>query len=391
MVRRVCVITASRADYGLLRPLLTLLDSQEAFELQLVVGGTHLQAEFGETWKEIQADGFDIAEKVDFFLGNETALAVADGAAAALRGFATAIDRFKPELVILLGDRYETLSAAVAATLLSVPIAHIHGGEITLGANDDAFRHAITKMAHIHFTAAERYRKRVIQLGESPDRVFNVGALGLDAIRNLSLLSREEVTEVLGLDPSSSYVVMTYHPVTRTSENPSDAIDLLIEAILETPGLQVVCTGANADAGGREISARLDYHRHRCPGRVKCFPSLGQRRYFSAIRHSTGVVGNSSSGIIEAPSLQVASLDIGNRQQGRLRADSVLHADLSAESIREGLRRLLELQGRQPATLYRNPYGEGYAAGRILAHLSQCPWPLPLIKPFHDIAFDVGI
>jgi UDP-hydrolysing UDP-N-acetyl-D-glucosamine 2-epimerase len=388
MVRRVAVITATRAEYGLLRPLLSQLQASELFELQLIVGGTHLKAEFGQTWKEIVADGFEITERVCMSTDTATALTVANSAASAVSGFASAFDRLRPELLVLLGDRFEVVASALAATLFNIPIAHLHGGESTLGASDEVFRHAITKMAHLHFTATETYRRRVIQLGESPDRVFNVGALGLDSVRTLPLLSREQLDEALGLNPFVPYVVLTYHPETRRREEPSDTVDLLVNAVLEVPGLNVICTGANADVGGQSITRRLEDHRARCPDRVKLFPSLGQLNYFSAIKYSRGVLGNSSSAIIEVPSLHVGSLDIGDRQAGRLRASSVLHASANMHSIRDGMCKLLALETDSETLKGANPYGDGHTSSRIISLLSNCSWPLPVAKPFHDLASD---
>jgi GDP/UDP-N,N'-diacetylbacillosamine 2-epimerase (hydrolysing) len=388
MVRKICVITATRAEYGLLRPLLRLLQADQDFELQLVVGGAHLCTEFGETWKEIEADGFEIAGKVEYLLASDRPVAVAKSAALALSGFASVFCRLAPELLVILGDRYEMAAAALAATLLRIPIAHIHGGETTLGANDEAFRHAITKMSHIHFASCEPYRRRVVQLGESPSRVFNVGALGLDAIRESRLIDATELAKTLGLKSSLPYVVVTYHPETLGSDDPAGIIDTLLDALLEVPELQLVCTKANADAGGRAINARLQAYALRSPERVKVFSALGTLKYLSAIKHSAGVIGNTSSGIIEAPALLVTTLDIGSRQSGRIRAKSVLHADANRESIRMGISQLLSPLEPRPMHDFLNPYGDGHTASRILTILAQTHWPLPIVKTFHDIAYD---
>jgi UDP-hydrolysing UDP-N-acetyl-D-glucosamine 2-epimerase len=390
MVKKICVITATRAEYGLLRPLLRLLQSDEDFELQLVVSGAHLCTEFGETWKEIEADGFEIAQKVEYLLASDSPVAVAQSAALALSGFASVFCRLAPELLVILGDRYEMAAAALAATLLRIPIAHIHGGETTLGANDEAFRHAITKMSHIHFTSSEPYRRRVVQLGESPGRVFNVGALGLDAIRELRLIDATELAKTLGLKSSLPYVVVTYHPETLGSDDPAGIIDTLLDALLEVPGLQLVCTKANADAGGRAINARLHAYSLRSPERVKVFAALGTLKYLSAIKHSAGVIGNTSSGIIEAPALLVATLDIGARQSGRIRANSVLHADANGESIRAGINQLLSPLAPRPKHDFLNPYGDGHTASRTVTILAQMHWPPPIVKTFHDIAYDLN-
>jgi UDP-hydrolysing UDP-N-acetyl-D-glucosamine 2-epimerase len=388
MVKKVCVVTATRAEYGLLRPLLRLLQADKDFDLQLVVSGAHLCAEFGETWKEIEADGFEISQKVEYLLASDSALAAAKSAALAMSSFAPVFLRLAPELLVLLGDRYEMAAAALAATLLRIPIAHIHGGETTFGANDEAFRHAITKMSHIHFTSAEPYRRRVVQLGESPASVFNVGALGLDAMREQKLMDRADVMEILGLRSAHRYVVVTYHPETLGSDDPESTLVTLLDALLNVPDLQLICTQSNADVGGRAINARLRVFSLRYPDRVKVFATLGTLKYLSAIKHSAGVVGNSSSGIIEAPALSAATLDIGARQSGRIRANSVLHAETDRESIRVGLEQLLSpLMPRSPQD-FSNPYGDGHAARSIVQILSQSPWPTPIAKKFHDIAFD---
>jgi UDP-hydrolysing UDP-N-acetyl-D-glucosamine 2-epimerase len=388
-VRNVYVITTSRAEYGLLRPLIRLLRTSDEFEVQIVVSGAHLSIEFGETWRDIVADGFDIAEKVDIVLASDNSVATAKSAALAISGVAPVLARLRTEALVILGDRYEMAAVAIAASLLRIPIVHIHGGETTLGANDEAFRHAITKMSHLHFTSTDIYRRRVIQLGESPRLVFNVGALGLDSIQESELMSREEMATILGLDESAPYVVVTYHPETLASHDSAEQANLIVETLLDVPGLQLVCTKANADVGGRAINARLSHYGLRYPDRVRVFAALGQMKYLSAVKHSAGVVGNTSSGIIEAPSLGVGSLDVGDRQAGRLRAKSVLHADWSPESISLALRQLLDPEWVRHLGEVHNPYGDGHAATRMVSILSRCTWPLSLVKPFYDVAFSV--
>ncbi|MBM3117397.1 UDP-N-acetylglucosamine 2-epimerase [Jeongeupia naejangsanensis] len=385
MVRRICVVTATRAEYGLLRPLIAALQADGTVSLQLVVTGAHLAPEFGQTWKQIEADGFVIDAKVEMLLAGDTATATAKSMGLALSGFADVFARLQPELLVMLGDRYEMLAVAAAATLFRIPIAHLHGGETTEGAYDEAFRHAITKFAHLHFTATEDYRCRVIQLGEDPERVFNVGAIGIDSIKTLPLFSREQLLPQLGLIEDLPYWLVTYHPVTLAEGDAVAEVDALVEALLAQAGTRIVVTGANADAGGRAVNARWQYWQAQYPHRLVLFASLGSLRYLSAAKHAIAVVGNSSSGIIEAPSLGVPTLDIGSRQQGRVRAGSVHHVAPTANGIAAGLVHVARESARHAAASHANPYGDGGTTDSIMAVLSETDFASLLVKHFHDL------
>lgn len=378
---KACVVTASRAEYGLLRPLLLAMKADPFFDLQLVVTGMHLSDAFGKTGQAIADDGFTIDAQVEILDTDDSAQGTLHAMARAIAGFAEALLRLAPDFIVLLGDRYEIFCVAAAATVLQIPIVHLHGGEITEGAFDDAFRHCITKMSLLHFTATEEYRRRVIQLGEAPERVFNVGAIGLDNIRDLALLDRDEIAAQLGLDASRPYYLVTYHPQTLGQGDALAEVDALVQALLDRPGSQSVITKANADTGGRSINARLEEWAARYPQRLRLFTSLGQQRYLSALKHAAAVVGNSSSGIIEAPGMGLPTLDIGDRQRGRLRAANVRNVAPTREAIAAGLEML-----PPPSSLSADPlYGAGGTAPKIAAILAAWPWDAQTLKTFHDM------
>lgn len=389
MVRRVCVVTATRAEYGLLRPLLLALRADPAFELQLVVTGAHLSTEFGLTWQAIAADGFAITEKVEMLLASDSDVATVKAMGLAMLGFADVFARLQPELLVILGDRYEMFCIAAAATAFRIPIAHLHGGETTEGAFDEAFRHSISKMSQLHFAATPAYRRRLVQMGEAPERVFDVGAIGLDSVHQLPLLTRDELARQIAVDLAQPYFLVTYHPVTLAEADALAEVDALCEALVAQRGTQAVITGANADTGGRSINSRLQEWQHRNPGQLHLFTSLGQLRYLSAMRYCVGVVGNSSSGIIEAPSMHVGTLNIGARQQGREAAASVLHVAATREAIVEGLQMLQSDAFRSTLPSVQNPYGDGNTTCKIMDVLRDCPWPVSPVKRFYDCAVPI--
>lgn len=386
MVKRACVVTATRAEYGLLRPLMQEFKNSADYQLQLVVSGTHLSPEFGLTWQAIESDGFEIDEQIDMLLSGDTACAAAKSLGLMCIGLADALRRLKPDFIVVLGDRYETVGVASTAMLFNIPVVHLYGGEITKGAVDDAYRHAITKLSHLHFTSTEEYRQRVIQMGENCAHVFNTGAIGVDNIRTLSLLSRDELAKSLGIDLTESYFVVTYHPATAVESDAVAEIDALIMALLSVENTQVVITLSNADVGGRSINQHIQQWVARYPDRLHAFASLGQLRYLSAIRHSLGVIGNSSSGIVEAPSLQVGTLNIGARQEGRIQAASVLNCATDELSIRDGLRKLASAPFQAGLVSIQNPYGDGYSVGRMMAVLRDVDFKRLVKKDFFDLA-----
>lgn len=380
MANTIAVFTGTRAEYGLLYWLMKDIAADPELDLRLIVSGTHLSPEFGLTYQQIEQDGFKIDERIEMLLSSDTSVGVVKSMGVALLGLADALARQQPDVLVILGDRFEALAAAQAAMLQRIPVAHLHGGEITEGAYDDAIRHAITKLSYLHFTAAEPYRQRVIQLGEAPDRVFNVGAVGLDHIAKTPLLSMDELQTSLGFVLHSSFFVVTYHPVTLADEPAEESFRALLAALDQFPDHQVILTYPNADDGGRTIIPLLEQYATANPTRVLAIPSLGYRRYLSAVKHSAAVIGNSSSGIIEVPSLGVPTVNIGQRQQGRLAAQSVLHCEANGVAIAQCIAQAL--QPMVPSA-FINPYGAGDASSQIVACLKRLT--TPTIKQFHDL------
>ncbi|MBS3964066.1 MAG: UDP-N-acetylglucosamine 2-epimerase (hydrolyzing), partial [Methylomonas sp.] len=325
VVRKICVVTGSRADYGLLYWLMKDIQADAGLELQLVATGMHLSPEFGSTWQQIAADGFNISHKVEMLLSSDTPVGISKAMGLSLIGFADALAALQPDIVVVLGDRFEIFAAAQAAMNLRIPLAHIHGGELSEGAVDDAIRHALTKLSHLHFTATETYRHRVIQLGEQPERVFNVGAPGLDNIHRLPLLDRAALEDSIGFRLGAKNFLVTFHPVTLEKQTAGEQFEALLQALDGFDDAHILFTHSNADADGRAMAGLIEAYRAKHPDRVAVFVSLGSVRYLSAMRHVDAVVGNSSSGIIEAPALGVATVNIGDRQRGRLCANSVIH------------------------------------------------------------------
>jgi len=384
--RRICVVTGSRADYGLLFWLMKAIADDKALELQVAATGSHLSPEFGLTAREIEADGFRIAAKVEMLLSSDTPVAIAKSIGLGVIGFADAFARLAPDVVVVLGDRFEILAAAQAALVARIPIAHIHGGEVSEHAVDESIRHAITKMAHWHFTAAEPYRKRVVQMGEMPGRVFNSGAPGLDHLAKTEWLTRAALEKKLGLRLGSPLFVVTYHPATLSNEKPEAAMDELLAALEEFPGATLVFTHPNADAGGRALIKRIEKFAARHAKRAKAFVSLGQRTYLSLMREADVVVGNSSSGLTEAPALRKATVNIGDRQKGRLKATSVIDAKERREDIARALRKALSPKFRRGLAKTESLYGVGDASRAILERLKA---ELPRVqKPFFDVSHE---
>lgn len=382
--RRICVVTGTRAEYGLLYWLMKDIQQDPDLELQLAVTGMHLSPEFGLTWKRIDEDGFNINEKVEMLLSSDTPTGIAKSTGLGLIGFADAFSRLKPDIVVLLGDRFEILSAAIAAHTARIPIAHIHGGETTEGAIDEAFRHALTKMSQLHFVAAEPYRKRVIQMGEDPARVFLTGSPGLDHLEQTPMLCREELEEELGLDLNPPVLLVTYHPVTL-EKNPEAPFGELLHALRSFPGATVVFTLPNADTGGRLLIELIHLHVSDHPGRCAAFASLGQQRYLSLLKICDAVIGNSSSGLSEAPSFGVPTVNIGNRQKGRLRASSVIDCPEERSAISDAISKALSPAFKGEALRTENPYGSEGASKKIKEILKKVPLEGLLEKSFYDL------
>jgi UDP-hydrolysing UDP-N-acetyl-D-glucosamine 2-epimerase len=381
--RRICVFTGTRADYGLLRSLMAEIKADPELQLQIVVGGMHLSTEFGLTYREIEADGFVIDAKVEMLISSDTAVGICKSMGLGIMGFGDALERLRPDIAVILGDRFEALAAAQAVLVVGIPLAHVHGGEITEGAIDESIRHAISKMAHWHFVAAEPYRQRVIQLGESPDAVFNVGAPGLDCLDGMEWLDRDQLAVELGTSLRELVLLVTYHPVTLGDGAPAQALGELLAGLDRFPQATVVFTYPNADAGGRELIPSIDEYVARNPERTKAFVSLGRRRYLNLLRISSAVVGNSSSGLTEAPALKVATVNIGDRQRGRLKAASVIDVAEERTAIALAISKALsrEFQAKLAGTV--SLYGHGNAGRQIKAQLKK---QLPgCRKKFFDI------
>lgn len=384
-MRTVCVVTGSRAEYGLLYWLLRGIKAEPTLQLQLVVTGMHLAPQFGMTVRQIEADGFVPDAKVDMKLEGDSPKAVTTSMGVGLIGFAEAFDKLQPDIVVVLGDRYEIFAAAQAAMVARIPIAHIHGGELTEGLIDEAVRHAITKMAHLHFVSAEEYRKRVIQLGEAPDRVWNVGAPGLDAIGKLTRLDRAALSQDLGFDLTKPFFLITYHPVTLEQDGEDAGSSALFAALDEFKSHQMLITGVNADAGHEDIRRQIAVFEDANPGRVLVRTSLGQLRYLSAIAQADAVIGNSSSGLIEAPALKVPTVNIGIRQGGRLRASSVIDVDPDKTAIVAAIRKALSPEFRGEITSAASIFGNGTASAKIVDVLRDYPLDGILMKKFRDL------
>lgn len=390
---RISVVTGSRADYGLLAPLLRRLEATPGFDTGLLVTGAHLSMSHGRTASEIAADGFRVDAEIALSLDDDTAVGTSAAFAAAVTGVAAALARLCPDLVVVLGDRYEILAAAVASQIARVPVAHLHGGECTLGAVDDTFRHAVTKLSLLHFVSTKEYRDRVIRMGEDPERVHCVGALGLDNIRKLAPLSRTELEERLEFDLGERYLAVTFHPVTLESDSLAQNRSLL-DALNAHSDLRCVFTRPNADTGNLELAALVERWVAKRPARATLVTSLGSRAYLSLVREAAAVVGNSSSGILEAPALGVPVVDIGSRQWGRIRPPSVIHCPPDRDAIASAIAEAISPEWRALAAHASTPYGDGHAAERIVAVLSStaaaAPSSLDPRKPFYDSPTDPG-
>jgi GDP/UDP-N,N'-diacetylbacillosamine 2-epimerase (hydrolysing) len=387
MSRKICIVTGSRAEYGLLRGVIEGVESAAGLQLQLVATGSHLSPEFGLTYREIEEDGHRIDARVEVLLSSDSATAVTKAVGLGLIGFGDAFARLAPDIVVVLGDRYEILAAAAAAMICRIPLAHLHGGELSEGAIDEAIRHSVTKMSHLHFVAAEPYRRRVVQLGEHPNRVFMVGGLGVDGIRRTKLLERPALEAALGFTLRPRNLLVTFHPVTLEGDSAATQLQALLEALDRLDDTGLIFTQPNADTGGREVAQMVTRYAATRP-HVSVYESLGQLRYLSCLSQVDGVVGNSSSGLAEAPSFGIPTLNIGDRQLGRLRASSVIDCAPDADSIGRGLAQVFDPGFRAVARAASNPYGDGGASRRIVEVLSRHPLYDLLKKTFHDLPQD---
>jgi len=377
--KRIGVVTVSRSDYGHLRPVLEALRRAPDLELLLLVAGMHLASEFGLTVRDIEADGFPISARVEMLGGGDTPEAVAAATGRGVAGFGEAFARLRPDVVVALGDRFEMLAAAVAALPFALPVAHIHGGEVSEGAMDNQIRHAITKLAHLHFASAEPHARRIAAMGEEPWRIHTVGAPGLDRLATTEPLPRAALARELGLPEAGPWLLVTFHPVTLEYRDTAAHIDELLAALEKTDGF-IVITYPNADTAGRLIIERIEEFAGRHPRRCRLAKSLGERLYLSLLRHADLMIGNSSSGLIEAPTFGLPVVNVGSRQRGRLRGANVIDVEPSREDILRGIEGAQALPFRVRARAAANPYGDGHAAPRIVEILRSVPIDVRLVQ-----------
>jgi len=383
-MRKICVVTTTRAEYGLLKPLMEKIDNDELLDLQLIVTGTHLEKAYGNTYKEIEKD-FEIDAKIPMNLASDAKESLSIAMADLQKDITKVLLQLQPDILVILGDRYEILSVATAATMLQIPLAHIHGGELTQGVIDDAIRHAVTKLSHLHFTATQEYTNRVIQLGEEPKRVFNVGSLGVENIKNLKLLSKEEFETSVNFKLGKKNLLVTYHPQTISQYTPQEQFRELLKALDTFNDTKVIFTKSNADAGAKEINKMIDDYVHKNKDRSIAFASLGQLRYFSAIKYVNAVVGNSSSGILEVPSFCKPTINIGARQEGRVQAKSVINCEILQEEIQKAIYKAYDKEFIQSLQNITNPYESKETSLNIKETLKHISLDTILHKKFYDL------
>ncbi len=384
MKRKICVVTGTRAEYGLLYWILKEIEADKELELQLIATGMHLSPEFGLTYKEIEKE-FKINKKIEMLLSSDTSVGISKSMGLAQISFAESYDELKPDIVIVLGDRYEIFSATSAAMIARIPIAHIHGGETTEGAFDESIRHSITKMSHLHFTATEEYENRVIQLGEDPSRVFNVGGMGIENIKRLKLLTKDEFEKSIEFKLNSKNILVTFHPVTLENSTAQEQFKELLDAIDELEDTNIIFTKANSDTDGRVINQMIDEYVTKNSNKSIVFTSLGQLRYLSALQYVDAVVGNSSSGLAEAPSFRIGTINIGDRQKGRIKASSVIDCEANKNSIVKAFAKLYSKEFQESLKTTINPYGDGCASKKIVEILKSVDLENILKKSFYDL------
>jgi GDP/UDP-N,N'-diacetylbacillosamine 2-epimerase (hydrolysing) len=382
--RKICVVTGTRAEYGLLYWLMKEIEVDKDLELQLIVTGMHLSPEFGLTYQEIEKE-FKIDKKIEMLLSSDSAVGISKSMGLAQISFAEAYEDLKPNILVVLGDRYEIFSAVSSAMIANIPIAHLHGGETTEGAFDESIRHSITKMSHLHFTATDKYRNRVIQLGEHPIRVFNVGGLGIDNIKKLELLSKEEFEESIDFQLNKKNILITFHPVTLESSTAKEQFQILLDVVDELEDTNIIFTKANSDTDGRIINSMIDEYVVKNSHKSVGFTSLGKLRYLSALQYVDATVGNSSSGLAEAPSFKIGTINIGDRQKGRIMADSVIDCDSGFNAIKKAFTQLYSEEFTQKLANCENPYGNGGASLAIKKSIKKIDLVNILKKQFYDL------
>lgn len=386
-MRKICVITGTRAEYGLLYWVMKSIERQPELNLQLIVTGMHLSTEFGLTYKQIEKDGFVIDKKLEILLASDTPASISKSMGLGMIAFSEAFNELKPDIVLVLGDRFEIFSAVSAAMIARIPIAHCHGGEATEGLIDESIRHSITKMSHIHFCSTEDYKKRIIQLGESPKSVQNVGALGIENINKLTLLSKRDFEDSISfkLDKEFSFLV-TLHPVTLENSTASEQVSQLLKALDSIDNCKIIFTKSNSDTDGRIINGMVDEYVLKNPEKSICFSSLGQLRYLSALHYVDCVIGNSSSGLIEVPSFKIATVNIGDRQRGRIMGASVIQCSPEHNEIIKAIKKAISKNFKNSVLLNSiNPYGKGNSSDLIVNTLKNIKLNNILKKRFYDL------
>ena len=382
--RKICVVTGTRAEYSLLYWLMKEIEDDNDLELQLIVTGMHLSPEFGLTYKEIEKN-FKIDKKVEMLLSSDTPVGISKSMGLAQISFAEAFENLDPKIVIVLGDRYEIFSAVSAAMIARIPIAHLHGGETTEGAFDESIRHCITKMSHLHFTATDEYKNRVIQLGEHPNRVFNIGGMGIENIKRLKLLNKKEFEKSINFKLNKKNIIVTFHPVTLEHSTAKKQFRELLKAIDELTDTHIIFTKANSDTDGRVINNMIDKYVSKNVDKSISFTSLGKLRYLSALQYVDAMVGNSSSGITEAPSFKIATINIGDRQKGRIMAKSIINTKAKKENILKAFNKAYSNEFKEILQTSINPYGDGCASKKVTNILKKIDLTNILKKSFYNI------
>ncbi len=386
--KKICIVTGSRSDYGLLYWLIKQVEVDQDLELQLIVTGMHLSSEFGLTYKEIEKD-FKIDKKIDIHLSSDTSSGISRSMGIAQKSFSEAYNELKPDIIVVLGDRYEIFSAASAAMIARIPIAHLHGGEATEGLIDEAIRHSLTKMSHLHFTANEKYSKRVIQLGEEPNRVFNVGGAGIENIKRLKLLTKEELEKSINFKFNVRNILVTYHPVTLENKTSKKHFQELLETVDELKDTNIIFTKANSDPDGKVINQMINQYTKKNLEKSIGVTSLGQLNYLSALQYIDFIIGNSSSGLLEAPSFKIGTINIGDRQNGRLKAESVVDCLPNKKDIKRAIKKIYSNKFQNLLKNVKNPYGDGCASKKIIKVLKKIKLDKILKKNFFDIKFSL--
>ncbi|EQB87121.1 GDP/UDP-N,N'-diacetylbacillosamine 2-epimerase (hydrolyzing) [Clostridium punense] len=386
-MKKICVITGTRAEYSLLKPIIDKINNEDELKVQIIATGMHLSPEFGLTYKEIESDGYEISEKIEILLSSDTTVGISKSMGLAMISFSECYARLKPDLIIVLGDRYEMFSAVSAAMISRIPVAHLHGGESTEGLVDEAIRHSITKMSYLHFTSTEEYRNRVIQLGEAPERVFNVGAIGIENIKNTKFLSKEELVNQINFNLGDKFAIVTFHPVTLDSSLAEEQFSNVLSALDSFNDLDIIFTKANADTEGRIINQMIDEYVKKNSHRTISFTSMGKLRYLSAVKYASVVIGNSSSGIIEVPELKVPTVNIGDRQKGRVLSESIINCNANKCEIIDAIKKSLDNNFTQTLQNTTHPYGDGEVSSKVVSVIKSylLDNKIDIKKHFYDL------